>query len=518
MERYDSYKDSGVDWIGQIPEHWETFRIKNVAKLFSGNGFPINIQGNCVGDYPVYKAGDLNKPSVYIDQSSNYISNNILAQYKFTKIPSNSILFPKIGEAMKKNGRKINLSSCCIDNNCSAFNVINDNVNILFFYYFLKIVDMAYFDNGGAIPCLNTSRLLSTISIVPPLSEQQAIAAYLDEETGKLDAAVEKLERMVEVLKERKQLIISKAVTRGLDDSVPLKDSGVEWIGQIPEKYSVTKLKYISNLFGRIGFRGYNSDDLNQEGIGAITISPSNITDTRLDLSKVTYLSWDKYYESPEIQVCNNDILLVKTGSSYGKSCYVSNLTVPATINPQLLRIEPKCFYKFLYYYLQSYFFNYEINCCVSGSTIPTLSQANIGGTYVVVPSTEEQQAIAAYLDEKVGKLDEAIEKQLRMIELLKERKQILISDVVTGKIKVAQLVIALQHLLNFLKDQFMSKLFMLLNWSYCRCLALIELTSILCDCAPLITCILHIELGLRSQMRITLICFKIAKIALLLE
>lgn len=209
------------------------------------------------------------------------------------------------------------------------------------------------------------------------------------------------------------------------------KDSGVDWIGQIPEQYSITKLKYISNLFGRIGFRGYNSDDLNQEGIGAITISPSNIIENRLDLSKVTYLSWAKYYESPEIQVRNNDILLVKTGSC-GKSCYVSNLSEPATINPQLLRIVPKCFPKFLYYCLQSLFFKYAINCYITGSTVPTISQTNIGAIYILVPSTEEQQAIAAYLDEEIGKLDDAVEKLERMVEVLKERKQLIISKAVT--------------------------------------------------------------------------------------
>ena len=209
------------------------------------------------------------------------------------------------------------------------------------------------------------------------------------------------------------------------------KDSGVDWIGQIPEQYSITKLKYISNLFGRIGFRGYNSDDLNQEGIGAITISPSNIIENRLDLSKVTYLSWAKYYESPEIQVRNNDILLVKTGSC-GKSCYVSNLSEPATINPQLLRIVPKCFPKFLYYCLQSLFFKYAINCYITGSTVPTISQTNIGAIYILVPSTEEQQAIAAYLDEETGKLDDAVEKLERMVEVLKERKQLIISKAVT--------------------------------------------------------------------------------------
>ena len=419
MERYDSYKDSGVDWIGQIPEHWETFRIKNVAKLFSGNGFPINIQGNRVGDYPVYKAGDLNKPSVYIDQSSNYISNNILAQYKFTKIPSNSILFPKIGEAMKKNGRKINLSSCCIDNNCSAFNVINDNVNILFFYYYLKIVDMAYFDNGGAIPCLNTSRLLSAISIVPPLSEQQAIVAYLDEETGKLDAAVEKLERMVDVLKERKQLIISKAVTRGLDDTVPLKDSGVDWIGQIPEHWQKFRFKNLLQI------KSKKSDSFFKVGLENIESQTGR------------FLSSSTLFDGDGIAFESGDILYGKL-RPYLQKAWLANCSGSAVGDFFVYKVQPICVDRFMLYVLLSKHFTEVCTGATYGAKMPRVASEFISALPYFLPPIAEQQAIAAYLDEKVGKLDEVIEKQLRMIELLKERKQILISDVVTGKIKVA--------------------------------------------------------------------------------
>lgn len=445
MERYDSYKDSGVDWIGQIPEHWETFRIKNVAKLFSGNGFPINIQGNHVGDYPVYKAGDLNKPSVYIDQSSNYISNNILAQYKFTKIPSNSILFPKIGEAMKKNGRKINLSSCCIDNNCSAFNVINDNVNILFFYYYLKIVDMAYFDNGGAIPCLNTSRLLSAISIVPPLSEQQAIVAYLDKETGKLDAAVEKLERMVEVLKERKQLIISKAVTRGLEDSVPLKDSGVEWIGQIPEHWAIYKFNYvISQLtdYTANGSFGDLAKNVKYKESGYARLIRLTDLRTNLKYDQSIWIDESAYNYLAKSKLYGGELLLANVGAYSGLVKIMPNVQYPSSLAPNMFLIKTKADSiqtPYIFYLLSSsIYFKWLQVLAMSSAAQPKLNKDNIRNIPILFPTLTEQQAIAAYLDEKVGKLDEAIEKQLRMIELLKERKQILISDVVTGKIKVA--------------------------------------------------------------------------------
>ena len=133
-----------------------------------------------------------------------------------------------------------------------------------------------------------------------------------------------------------------------------MKKSGLEWIGDIPGNSEITRLKYIGDVFGRIGFRGYTQADLVPEGEGPITLSPSNINEFGMDYSKCTYLSWDKYDESPEIQIKNGDVLMVKTGSSYGKSAIVEELPMEATINPQFVVIKNiRCNPKYLYYYMQ---------------------------------------------------------------------------------------------------------------------------------------------------------------------
>ena len=210
------------------------------------------------------------------------------------------------------------------------------------------------------------------------------------------------------------------------------KDSGVKWIGEIPEHWKCTRIKFIANLYGRIGFRGYNSKDLNKDGIGAITLSPLNMKDMMMDYTNVTYLSWEKYNESPEIMIQQGDILFVKTGSSYGKSCYVDNLPQEATINPQILRINPLINGRFLCYYFNSSLARTFTECGVVGGTIPTISQEKVGNFIALNPPLPEQQAIVTYLDTKVAKIDEYISIAEKKIAALEELKQTIIAEAVT--------------------------------------------------------------------------------------
>lgn len=195
-----------------------------------------------------------------------------------------------------------------------------------------------------------------------------------------------------------------------------------------------TKIKYIAQIFGRIGFRGYTERDLTDEGNGAITLSPSNFQDMKMNYEHLTYLSWKKYNESPEIKIHNGDILFVKTGSTYGKSCYVQNLPMEATINPQLIvfkniKINPKLFS----YILQTTLIKNQCELAVVGGTIPTMSQKKIGNFLIKIPSyRKDQDYIANYLDSKCAKID-SIKKNIEAeIEALKQYKRSVITETVT--------------------------------------------------------------------------------------
>ena len=164
---------------------------------------------------------------------------------------------------------------------------------------------------------------------------------------------------------------------------------------EVPEGWVWCKLEEICHIAGRIGFRGYTKEDLVNKGNGAITLSPSNIIDGEMNYSKCTYISWKKYEESPEIQICNGDILLVKTGSSFGKCAFVRNLPQEATINPQFVVIKYiGCNKEYLTFVLQSQYARNNYDSFVLGTAIPTFTQAALGDMLIPLPPIHEQNNI----------------------------------------------------------------------------------------------------------------------------
>lgn len=193
------------------------------------------------------------------------------------------------------------------------------------------------------------------------------------------------------------------------------------------------RLKYVVDIFGRIGFRGYTEQDLVDENEGAITLSPSNIQNMKMDYSKCSFLTWQKYYESPEIKIKNGDVLFVKTGSTYGKVGYVENLPMEATINPQLVVFKNISMNsKLLFYMLQMPLVKDQCELAVVGGTIPTMSQVKIGNIYIPSLPLNEQQRIAEFLDRECGKIDGLKENIQSQIDTLEQYKRSVITEAVT--------------------------------------------------------------------------------------
>lgn len=192
-------------------------------------------------------------------------------------------------------------------------------------------------------------------------------------------------------------------------------------IGKIPKNWEVVTISEVANIKGRIGYRGYTKEDIVEKGLGAISTSPSNIKNNKLDFRKSTYISWFKYDESPEIQLTNKDILLVKTGSSFGKVAIVEDLIEKATINPQLVIIKANnCEPFFLFYLISDIAIQKQIVTTVVGGAIPTLSQKNILQFQIPLPPLPEQQKIAEILSTVDAKID-VIDQQITETQALKK-------------------------------------------------------------------------------------------------
>lgn len=423
---YDSYKDSGVDWLGEIPSNWQLGRI---SAFFSERRQKVSDK-----DYP---ALSVTKLGVF-PQWENVAKSNDGDNRKLVKKGDFVI--------NSRSDRKGSSGIAKQDGSVSLINIVLKPVNIEPRYseYLFKsynFIEEFYRVGHGIVADLWTTRfddIKNSMIALPTFDEQTKIANFLDEKTAQIDQAIALKQQQIEKLNEYKQIVIQNAVTKGLNPNAPMKDSGVAWIGDIPEHWEVKKIKEIATLKGRIGFRGYNASDLVNEDEGAITISPSNILDDKTFFEKNSYLSWKKYYESPEIMIFNDDILLVKTGSTVGKVGIVKNLNQSATINPQLLVFKKvKVNKDYLFFYLYSDFFFDLIKSNSIGSTIPTISETKIKNLPVVLPPDEEQLNILQKLRIDVDRFDKISKAYQTQIDRLKEYKNILINQAVTGKIKI---------------------------------------------------------------------------------
>ena len=428
MERYNEYKDSGVQWLGEIPSHWGLRRTKYVWK-----------ETDCRSEFGSEQLLSVSQYDGVREAQSDSRSES-LKGYKIVKqdeLVINIMLAWLGGLGVSKHEGIVSPAYCVYK--------LQDAQNPRFLHYLYRTpMYLAEFarHSTGIVPSrwrMYTDDFGEVLTLLPPLEEQNAMVAYLDNATAKIDEAIAQQQKMIDLLNERKQIIINNAVTKGLNPDSPMKDSGVDWIGEIPEHWEIKKLKHVCQAFGRIGFRGYSTTDLVDEGEGCITLSPSNMRDGQMQYEKCTYLSWEKYEESPEIKIFNGDILFVKTGSTYGKSSLVDNLPLEATINPQLLVFKNfTCNNRFLAHVLQTTTIKTQVEVSVIGGTIPTISQQKILNYVFPYPTEDEQEAIVAYIENKSTPINAAIKASERQISLLQERKQIIINDVVTGKVKVS--------------------------------------------------------------------------------
>ena len=423
----DEKKDSGVDWLGKIPAHWNLTKISMVyderrTKVSDKNFMPLSVTKN--GIVPQLESAA---------KTDNGDNRKLILKGDFVI-----------------NSRSDRRGSCGIsqyDGSCSLINTVlisrQEMCNGFYSFVFKTepFADEFYKWGHGIVDDLWSTKWsdMKHIKIpLPPLEEQKKIAAYLDRKCSAIDSAVDAAKKMVETLSGYKKSLITEIVTKGLNPAAKMIAGGVGWIGKIPAHWKISKLKYVCKIFGRIGFRGYTQSDLVDKGEGAITLSPSNITDEGMSYKKCSFLSWKKYEESPEIKIYDGDILMVKTGSSYGKSCLVTNLPLKSTINPQLLVIkEILSDNKFLSYVMKTTMIKTQIEVSVVGGAIPTISQEKIRNFQFPLPPIDEQKKIADYLDRKCSAIDENISVHKNLSEKLSEYKKSLIYEVVTGKISV---------------------------------------------------------------------------------
>ena len=418
-------KDSGVEWIGEIPSSWGIMRFKYFFDIVGGNGFKEEYQGEQEGDYPFFKASDINGPTKQVNTAKNYVTKERAIEERYNIIPANSILISKIGEALHKNHRKINLVDCIVDNNCEAF-VLKTEDSIDYLYYIMLCIDMGWFDNGGTIPSVNNTKLKSFWLPYLPRKAQQEIAQYLDLKCFQIDSVIMKQQAVIEKLKEYKLSIITEAVIRGLDKKIELEDSGNKYLGQVPSHWSVVKFGRIatikSNLVSPVEYQDYpqispdNIDKGSGKLLGYNTVEESGV------------ISWNHLFYTGQIIYSKIRPLLDK----------VIIAPFDGLCSADMYPIETDCNKLFIVFVILSTYFHAQVALVTETRVkMPKINQTELSNIVVAIPPVNEQNQIAECLRHKCERVDKIIEQRGKIIETLQKYKKSIVYEMVTGKREV---------------------------------------------------------------------------------
>ncbi|MCR9261208.1 MAG: restriction endonuclease subunit S [Pseudomonadaceae bacterium] len=425
MPKYDAYKSSGEDWISDIPEHWEIEKLKH---LFYEKKHTQNMTLNC-GSISFGKVVRKDDEKVPLSTKASY-QEVLTGEFLINPLNLNFDLI-----SLRIALSKINVVVS------AGYIVLKEKVGISrdYFNYFFHRYDVAYMKllGSGVRQTISFNHIANSLLVFPPKAEQIAIAQFLDEKTGQIDEAIAIKEKQITLLKERKQIIIQKAVTQGLNPNAPLKDSGVDWIGQIPQHWEVKKLRYLGRTQNGV------SAGAEYFGEGYPFVSYGDVYKNRQLPMIVDGLAKSSFFDQVSYSVRSGDVFFTRTSETIDEIGFASICFKPiekATFAGFLIRFRPtsdKLTKEFSKYYfnapmMREYFVK-EMNLVIRAS----LSQELLKNLLVVLPKVDEQIQIFEYLEDMSAKIDASIELQIEQIEKLKEYKTTLINSAVTGKIKV---------------------------------------------------------------------------------
>lgn len=430
IKSYYTYKDSGIEWLGRMPSHWDIVRTRFIFDVISGNGFSDEFQGKQEGEYPFYKCSDINSSEVFADKANNYVDHSQVEENRWNIVPRNSILLAKIGESLKKNHRKITRGECLIDNNMMALALKKQIVSLKYYYYLMCLIRMEWFVNPGAVPSVDVSKFRSFGVPSFVKAEQEQIEKFLNRKTMQIDDLITKKERMIDLLREERAAVINQAVTKGLDPKGEVKDSGIEWLGKVPKMWGIKRLKHVGKVI--IGLT-YAPEETSPTG--TLVLRSSNIQDGKIVLDDTVYVN----KQIPDkLLVKDGDILVCSRNGSrslIGKCARINDKHRGSTFGVFMTIFRGRS-NRFIYYVFNSTIFTFHIGSFLT-ATINQLTTENLNGIIIALPSKEEQLAIAEFLDTKTAQIDAQVERARKSVELLKEYRTALISEAVTGKIDV---------------------------------------------------------------------------------
>lgn len=434
FSKYPAYKESGVEWLGEVPEHWAVSSIKFFADLVTGITPPSEDQAN------------------YADNGWSWIRPEDLRDSGGVVVASRFLT--EQGRNFCRNVGKGSTLVCCIGTigkvGFADYDVCtNQQITAVvpkerkrYFFYAISALKPAFdsIATGNVLRILNSDRLGRIGVTIPTVEEANRIAQFLDNETAEIDALIAEQQRLIELLKEKRQAVISHAVTKGLDPSVPMKDSGVEWLGEVPTHWALGALRWFATIQGGIA---KGKDYALQETVMLPYLRVANVQNGFFDLTDVKDISvLSTEVERYRLRV--GDVLMNEGGDNdkLGRGAVWQGKIEPCLHQNHVFAIRPNGFLRaeWLSSFTQSeqaraYFF---VNSKQS-TNLASISASNVMSLILPIPTVDEQEAILSYLEQNKKRYEQLVNAATTTVELLRERRSALVSAAVTGKIDVRE-------------------------------------------------------------------------------
>lgn len=459
--KYPKYKPSGVEWIGEIPEGWTLNRLK-IHLESEQNGVWGEEEKGDANDKICIRVADFDREFDKLNKNDNTVRNIKPQDFEKRTLIYGDLLIEKSGGGELTPVGRVgyfdwnNVQAVCA-NFMARLRLKEQNDSRYFFFLFKALykngLNLKSIKQTTGIQNLDTYSYFSE-QIATPLNgyEQTAIANFLDDKTAKIDTLIEKKKKLIELLKEERTAVINQAVTRGLpaeaaveagiNPNVKLKDSGISWLGEIPEHWELKKLKYVVSKVGsgitpRGGANVYQID-------GIPLLRSQNIYNDGLRLDDVAFISEEIDEEMNNSRIFENDVLLNITGASIGRCFYIPKGFGKGNVNQHVCIIRPqlsKILTEYLHIILISGYGQALIDFCQNGANREGLNFQQIRSFELPLPDKKEQSLIFHHIETETKRIDSTISKIEKEIELLAEYRTALISEVVTGKIDIRNAV-----------------------------------------------------------------------------
>lgn len=445
---YPTYKDSGVPWLGQVPVHWDVLALKRHFDVTLGKMVTKEGDEDDRAIFPYLRSANVQAGRVSLDDVKRmWLASE---ERKALDLRAGDLVVCEGGDVGRCALLERDLPGFGFQNSVLRIRSIGQADNRVLAYWLKLLKDNGFIDvlcNKATIAHFTADKVRNLPVAVPPAPEQRLIAEFLDRETGKLDSLVAEQEALLALLAEKRQAIISDAVTRGLDPSVRIKDSGLEWLGLVPSHWKFGKLGYGFKLGGGFAF---SSAYFGPEGVAVVRMN--NLKRGHLDLSGATCIP--ENICMPAFALRDGDLVWGMSGSigetgSLGNFARVFLADLPCQQNQRVGRFignESRLTLDFLEYIIQARLFTEQILVMVNNTAQYNVSSEQVQSCIIAFPPIIEQRSIVDYIRTEVAKCDDLSAESLRSIALLRERRASLISAAVTGQMDLRGTVLASRH------------------------------------------------------------------------